>query len=202
MLLTAISSKIVLICGGVALIAAAFVVFIIIARSKNDTDATPEHDNIERIVDEQAKKKRAASSDSTAAESVAANEPSVAEASSKEKERSRTAAHKPENEKKEQPKKEHDNKAAPQGTTHSNTQHRQQSEADEHKRELSAEALTRYRVIYDKETKTWVIKKDGAKRVIRRLKTKEEAIKVAKDLSKNQDTAFIVHKKDGKFQKK
>ena len=60
---------------------------------------------------------------------------------------------------------------------------------------------TRYRVIFDKETKTWIIKKDGAKRTIRRVRTKEEALKIAKELSKSQDKAVVVHKKDGKFQK-
>ena len=32
--------------------------------------------------------------------------------------------------------------------------------------------------------------------------TKEEALNRVKELSQSQDTKFIVHKKDGKFQKK
>lgn len=59
-----------------------------------------------------------------------------------------------------------------------------------------------YRIMYDKETKTWEIRKDMAKRVIRRVKTKKEALEIAQELSKNQDLNLIVHKKDGKFQKK
>ncbi len=59
-----------------------------------------------------------------------------------------------------------------------------------------------YRILYDRETKTWEIRKDMAKRVIRRVKTKKEALEIAQELSKNQDLNLVVHKKDGKFQKK
>lgn len=59
-----------------------------------------------------------------------------------------------------------------------------------------------YRVVYEKETKEWLIKKDGAQRVIRRVKTKAEALELAKQFSENQDLALSVQKKDGKFQKK
>lgn len=59
-----------------------------------------------------------------------------------------------------------------------------------------------YRVIFDKEDKLWKIKKDGAKRVIDSKKTKEEALERVQELSKSQDTNFVVYKKDGKFQKK
>ena len=58
-----------------------------------------------------------------------------------------------------------------------------------------------YRLVYDKENKEWVIKKENAKRAIRRVKTKEEALKIAKRLSENQDANLVVHKKNGKFQK-
>ncbi len=59
-----------------------------------------------------------------------------------------------------------------------------------------------YRILYDRESKTWEIRKDNAKRVIRRVKTKKEALEIAQELSKNQDVNLVVHKKDGKFQKK
>ena len=59
-----------------------------------------------------------------------------------------------------------------------------------------------YRVIYNKETKVWNIKKDGAKRIIDSRETKEEALKRVKELSENSDSNFVVYKKDGKFQKK
>lgn len=59
-----------------------------------------------------------------------------------------------------------------------------------------------YRVLYDKDDRTWKIKKDGAKRVIASFPTKDEALKRVKELSETNDLNFIVHKKDGKFQKK
>lgn len=59
-----------------------------------------------------------------------------------------------------------------------------------------------YRVVYDKQDKRWLIKKDGAKRVIDSKCTKEEALARVQDLSESQDIKFVVHKKDGKFQKK
>lgn len=59
-----------------------------------------------------------------------------------------------------------------------------------------------YRVIYDKEARLWLIKKDGAKRTIASFVTKEEALNRVKDLSSSNDLNYIVHKKNGKFQKK
>ena len=59
-----------------------------------------------------------------------------------------------------------------------------------------------YRVLYDKENRAWVIKKDGAKRTIASFATKEAALARVKELSTSKDINFVVHKKDGKFQKK
>ena len=59
----------------------------------------------------------------------------------------------------------------------------------------------RYRVVFDKEQKNWVVKIDGGERASRRCATKEEALKVAKDLAKKKDADLSVHKKNGKFQK-
>ena len=59
-----------------------------------------------------------------------------------------------------------------------------------------------YRVVYDSENKRWLIKRDGAQRIIDSKMTKEDAIERVKALSQNQDIGFVVHKKDGKFQKK
>lgn len=59
-----------------------------------------------------------------------------------------------------------------------------------------------YRVIYDRENKEWMVKKDGAQRVIRRVKTKAEALELAHQFATNQELALSVQKKDGKFQKK
>ncbi|MBR2970312.1 MAG: DUF2188 domain-containing protein [Clostridia bacterium] len=59
-----------------------------------------------------------------------------------------------------------------------------------------------YRVVYDSETRTWEVRKDNAKRVIRRVHTKKEALQIAQELSQNQELNLVVHKKDGKFQKR
>lgn len=59
-----------------------------------------------------------------------------------------------------------------------------------------------YRVSYDKVSRTWLIKKDGARRTIASFQTKEEAMTRVKQLSASKDANVVVHKKDGKFQKK
>ena len=59
-----------------------------------------------------------------------------------------------------------------------------------------------YRVLFDKESRLWLIKKDGAKRTIASFATKEEALERVKELSSSNELNFVVHKKDGKFQKK
>lgn len=59
-----------------------------------------------------------------------------------------------------------------------------------------------YRVIFDKDNGKWNIKKDGADRIIDSKLTKQEALERVKKLCENNDTKYIVHKKDGKFQKK
>jgi uncharacterized protein YdaT len=59
-----------------------------------------------------------------------------------------------------------------------------------------------YRVIYDKKERKWNIRKDQAKRVIESYVTKEEALARVEQLAASKDMKFIVHKKDGKFQKK
>ena len=61
----------------------------------------------------------------------------------------------------------------------------------------------KYRLLYEKENKSWVIRKDGASRTIRRLQTKKEALEILENMQKgNEDLKVIVHKKNGKFQKK
>ena len=59
----------------------------------------------------------------------------------------------------------------------------------------------KYRVVYDKEQKNWIVRIDGGERASKRCATKEEALKVAKDLAKKKDADLSVHKKNGKFQK-
>ncbi len=59
-----------------------------------------------------------------------------------------------------------------------------------------------YRVVYDKDDRLWKITKDGAKRTIASFRIKDEALARVKELSESNELNFIVHKKDGKFQKK
>lgn len=78
----------------------------------------------------------------------------------------------------------------------------EEKKVEEKKEEKKTTKKPIYRVVYDKEARTWVIKKDGAKRTIASYATKEEALARVLDLSQSNDLNFIVHKKDGKFQKK
>ena len=59
----------------------------------------------------------------------------------------------------------------------------------------------KYVVAYDKAKQSWTVKKAGADRVLRRVATKEEAMSVARELSRKTGASLVVHKKDGKFQK-
>ena len=62
-------------------------------------------------------------------------------------------------------------------------------------------AQVKYVVAYDKVKASWTVKKAGADRVLRRVATKEEAMAVARELSRKTGASLEVHKKDGKFQK-
>lgn len=63
------------------------------------------------------------------------------------------------------------------------------------------EGNIKYIVKYDRAKDSWVIKKEGMDRVVRRLDTKEEAMTVARQLCRKHDANLVVHKKDGRFQK-
>lgn len=67
---------------------------------------------------------------------------------------------------------------------------------------IAKEKKAIYRVVFSRKENVWQIKKDGARRVIDSKVTKDEALARVKELSESQDTKFVVHKKDGKFQKK
>lgn len=58
-----------------------------------------------------------------------------------------------------------------------------------------------YVVKYDRAKLSWIITKKGSQRVVRRVQTKEEALRVARELCKRTGAGLYVHKKDGKFQK-
>ena len=67
---------------------------------------------------------------------------------------------------------------------------------------MANENLGLYRLVHDKEAREWVIYRDKSERASGRFATKDEAMKRLKELSKNQEVGCIVHKKDGKWQKK
>ncbi|MCL2798085.1 MAG: DUF2188 domain-containing protein [Firmicutes bacterium] len=58
-----------------------------------------------------------------------------------------------------------------------------------------------YEVVYDQEKEDWVVRKRGNQRATRRCSTKQEAVKVSRELATNQNAGLAIHKKDGKFQK-
>ena len=67
--------------------------------------------------------------------------------------------------------------------------------------EVEKKDSDRYRVVYDKEQKNWIVRVDGGQRASRRCATKAEALEVAKMLARKKDADLSVHKKNGKFQK-
>ncbi|MDD3831778.1 MAG: DUF2188 domain-containing protein [Clostridia bacterium] len=46
----------------------------------------------------------------------------------------------------------------------------------------------------------WDIKRGGGKRASKHTDTKEEAVKIGRQISKNQETEFLIHGKNGKIQ--
>lgn len=102
--------------------------------------------------------------------------------------------------KKEEPVEEKVEKPVKKTVSKTSTKSKNTSTIKEENKKTEKASI--YRVIYDKENKVWQIKKDGAKRVIATKHTKEEALARVKELSQNKDIGYIVHKKDGKFQKK
>lgn len=63
------------------------------------------------------------------------------------------------------------------------------------------EGNVKFIVKYERAKDSWVIKKEGVNRVVRRTDTKEEAMAAARVLCKKYNANLVVHKKDGKFQK-
>ncbi|MFA5466934.1 MAG: DUF2188 domain-containing protein [Candidatus Izemoplasmatales bacterium] len=62
--------------------------------------------------------------------------------------------------------------------------------------------LGKYHVLYRKEDHKWYIKREGSDRILRVLDTQREAVAYATIKAITQDTAFVVHKQDGKIRKK
>ena len=108
-------------------------------------------------------------------------------------------------EKKAEPKKEKPVKKETKKETKKEVKKVQTEEKTKEVKQEKKETASKkpiYRVVYDKETRLWTIRKDGAKRVIANYVTKQEALNRVKELSASKDMNFVVHKKDGKFQKK
>ena len=59
----------------------------------------------------------------------------------------------------------------------------------------------KYMVIYDKESKLWVVKKTGAQRASKKFQTKAQAFKFAERISGEKGMSLTVKKKNGQFQK-
>lgn len=75
-------------------------------------------------------------------------------------------------------------------------------DAEEHDaNKLLQKENIKFTVKFDRPKQSWVIMKQGQERVYRRVATKEEAMKIARELSQKYDASLTVHKKDGKFQK-
>ena len=55
-------------------------------------------------------------------------------------------------------------------------------------------------VVSNKSRGGWAVKKAGAERATRIFKTKEEAVKFGRELSRNEKTELFIHKNDGTIQ--
>ena len=179
-----------------ALIVVIVVIIFFVKKSKKPTEYTP--DEIDRSVDEAARKKAAARDQAKTADEVKVSEKAPEktpdEDNSEEKHEVKSveeAMASGEDEQEEITFEAEDVDEKPE-TPEGNS---------ENKKTPTKRKTVSYRILYDKETKTWEIRKDNAKRVIRRVKTKKEALEIAQELSERQDLNLVVHKKDGKFQK-
>ena len=59
----------------------------------------------------------------------------------------------------------------------------------------AAEAPANYEVVFDADTKEWVVRKENSTRATKRTKTKQQAIDYAKPLADKNGTKLIVHNK-------
>ena len=58
-----------------------------------------------------------------------------------------------------------------------------------------------YHVVPNKDG-GWNVVRSGSKRIYRHFNTKREAIDAGRKVSRNQDTEFVIHNKDGRIAKK
>ncbi|MGD9761206.1 MAG: DUF2188 domain-containing protein [Candidatus Izemoplasmatales bacterium] len=61
--------------------------------------------------------------------------------------------------------------------------------------------LGKYHVLYRKDDNKWYIKREGSDKILRVLETQAEAIAWATIKALNQDSAIVIHKRDGKIRK-
>lgn len=61
--------------------------------------------------------------------------------------------------------------------------------------------LGKYHVLYRKDDNKWYVKREGSDKILRVLETQAEAIAWATIKALNQDTAIVIHKRDGKIRK-
>ncbi|MGI6392481.1 MAG: DUF2188 domain-containing protein [Candidatus Izemoplasmatales bacterium] len=61
--------------------------------------------------------------------------------------------------------------------------------------------LGKYHVLFRKKDGRWYVKREGSERILRVLDTQKEAIAYATIKAITQNTAFVVHRQDGKIKK-
>jgi type IV secretory pathway VirB10-like protein len=77
----------------------------------------------------------------------------------------------------------------------------EQSEEKDSADEEETKELGKYHVLYRKEDSKWYVKREGSEKTLRVLETQAEAIAWATIKALNQDTAIVIHKRDGKIRK-
>jgi cell division protein FtsN len=78
-----------------------------------------------------------------------------------------------------------------------------ETKAEEIEKETKEETkeLGKYHVLYRKDDNKWYVKREGSDKILRVLETQAEAIAWATIKALNQDTAIVIHKRDGKIRK-
>jgi len=64
---------------------------------------------------------------------------------------------------------------------------------------MSKKKSNTHHVTYDKQADDWKVIRGGAGRAARRHDTKAEAVKAAREISRNQNTELKIHNQDGKI---
>jgi len=99
-----------------------------------------------------------------------------------------------ENPKKIEPKKDDD-------STKAATMVETKDEEVEKEAKGETKDLGKYHVLYRKDDNKWYVKREGSDKILRVLETQAEAIAWATIKALNQNTAIVIHKRDGKIRK-